>query len=295
MTKLYSDRHWRSADQLKLHFRDYPARGEGGGADNVSQRLPVVCLHGLTRNARDFAELADHISATRRVIVPEVRGRGESEYAPESATYTPLIYVQDLLALLEQEGISQFISVGTSMGGLMTMILAAQQPGMVAAAVLNDIGPEIDPAGLERIADYVGQGRSYPTWMHAARSMQETHGPAFPKYSLEDWLAMAKRTLVLSQNGRVVFDYDMAIADPFRAADGAAPPDLWPAYAALSSVPVLIIRGALSDLLTTATVDRMLADNPHATAITVPDVGHAPMLDEAESRTAIDLFLKDLA
>lgn len=291
MTGLYSDRYWDSQDGLKLHFRDYPSR-LAKPSDKGESPLPVICLHGLTRNARDFAELAEHLSSHRRVLVPEVRGRGDSEYASDSATYVPLTYVQDLIALLDQEGIDKFVSVGTSMGGLMTMILAVQKPGTVAAAVLNDIGPDIDPAGLERIGDYVGQGRSFPTWMHAARSMQEVHGAAFPRYSLEDWLAMAKRTLQLGQNGRVVFDYDMAIAEPFRAADGAAPPDLWPAYKALGEAPVLIVRGAISDLLNPATLDRMVSELPNASAVTVPDVGHAPMLYEPEAMQAIDALME---
>ena len=284
MAHQYEDRHWTSADGLSLHFRDYKGPDGYGGP-------PVICLHGLTRNARDFGDLAQHIAATRRVIVPEMRGRGQSDYATDSSTYNPMQYVADVEKLLSDEGIESFIAIGTSMGGLMTMLLAAAKPGRIAAVVMNDIGPEINPAGVERIAGYVGQGRSYPTWVHAARSMCEVHSEAFPDYDLDKWLEMAKRTLVISQNGRISYDYDMAIAEPFKQAEGAAPPNLWLAYEALSKVPMVLVRGELSDLLSADTVKQMGVRNPAMTSVTVPRVGHAPTLDEPEARAAIDALL----
>ncbi|EAQ29542.1 hypothetical protein NAP1_02180 [Erythrobacter sp. NAP1] len=284
MANPYEDKSWTSSDGLSLHYRDY------AGPDGYDG-LPVVCLHGLTRNARDFARLAEHISETRRVIVPEMRGRGQSDYAPDSSTYHGGQYAQDVKVLLDELGIDKFISVGTSMGGLITMIFAAANPGRLAAVVMNDIGPEINPAGIERINGYVGQGRSYPTWVHAARSMCEVHGEAFPDFGLDQWLEMAKRTLVVSQNGRISYDYDMAIAEPFKKADNATPPNLWLAFEALRGVPMLLVRGELSDLLTPETVRQMAARNPAMTSVTVPRVGHAPTLDEPEAREAIDALL----
>jgi len=284
----YEDRYWNSADGLKLHYRDYP--GPSGSALS-----PVLCLHGLTRNARDFEQLAEHISSSRRVIVPEMRGRGMSEYANDSSTYTPPTYVADVEALLADQTIEQFVSIGTSMGGLMTMIMAAAKPGRIKATVINDIGPEIETSGVARIGGYVGQGRSFPTWMHAARSLQEVHGSAFPDFDLDQWLVMAKRTLVVGQNGRISFDYDMAIAEPFAKAENAAPPNLWLAYEALRNVPMLLVRGALSDLLSEATVKQMGVRNPAMESITVPRVGHAPTLDEPEVVDAIDTLLAEIA
>ncbi|WP_299191889.1 alpha/beta hydrolase [uncultured Erythrobacter sp.] len=284
MANIYEDRNWTSEDGLSLYYRDY------AGPDGYDGP-PVLCLHGLTRNSRDFAELAEHLSATRRVIVPEMRGRGHSDYAPDSSTYKPRQYVADVEKLLAELGITRFIAVGTSMGGLMTMLLAAAKPGRIAAAVMNDIGPEIDPTGIERIAGYVGQGKSYPTWIHAARSLAETHSDAFPDYDLDTWLEMAKRTLVVSQNGRISYDYDMAIAEPFKQADNTPADALWPVYEALKDVPMLLVRGELSDLLTPATVQRMGEVNPAMTSVTVPRVGHAPMLDEPEALAAIDALL----
>lgn len=284
MASTYEDRSWTSADGLDLHYRDYA--GPQG-----AQALPVLCLHGLTRNARDFAALADRLAQHRRVIVPEMRGRGLSDYSPDSQTYNPVQYVADVEALLEKLGIDRFVAIGTSLGGLMTMLLAEARPGRIAGAVLNDIGPEIEPGGIERIAAYVGQGGSYPTWIHAARSLSGVHGDAFPEFSLEDWLDMAKRTLVVGQNGRVVYDYDMAIAEPFRQPGGAAPANLWTAFDALSGVPVVLVRGELSDLISPATVARMQAANPAMEVVTVPRVGHAPTLEEPVARAAIDAMV----
>lgn len=284
MAARYEDCSWTSADGLTLHYRDYPAPAG-------TTALPVLCLHGLTRNARDFAALAEHLSATRRVIVPEMRGRGLSDYAPNSDSYTPITYVADVEKLLAEQGITRLCVVGTSMGGLMTMLMAQGAPGRMAAVVMNDIGPEVDAAGLARISGYVGQGRSYPTWIHAARSLAEVHGAAFPDYDLDMWLDMAKRTMVVTQNGRISYDYDMAIAEPFAKPGNAAPPNLWLAFEALRGVPMLLVRGELSDLLSPGTVRQMETRNPAMTVITVPRVGHAPTLDEPEVVAAIDALL----
>ena len=283
-TQAYQDKSWTSADGLSLYYRDY------AGPDGYDGP-PVVCMHGLTRNSRDFAELAEHIARTRRVMVLEMRGRGMSDYAPDASTYNPVQYVADVEALLEEQGIDRFISIGTSMGGLMTMMLAANKPGRLAAVVMNDIGPQVEPAGIERITGYVGHGRSYPTWMHAARSICNVHSEAFPDYELDQWLEMAKRTMVVSQNGRISYDYDMAIAEPFKEPDGAAPADLWPAFDALCGVPMVLVRGELSDLLSPQTVKEMAKRNPAMTTVTVPRVGHAPMLNEPEALEAIDALL----
>ncbi len=282
----FSDQYWTSLDGLKLHYRDYPGRAD---------RPPVLCLPGLTRNARDFENLAGHLAGEWRVICPDMRGRGDSAYSKDSATYNPLQYVEDVRALLEEAGIGRFVAVGTSLGGLMTMLLAATSPQQVAAAVLNDIGPEIEAAGLERIGSYVGQGRTFPTWMHAARALEEGHGRFFPKHEVSDWLAMAKRTMTVGSNGRIVFDYDMKIAEPFKQADGAAPPDLWPTLQGFAGKPVLLIRGALSDVLSEATLGRMRQALPQAEVLTLPQVGHAPTLDEPECVAAIDRLLGKVA
>ena len=286
----FADRFWTSRDGLKLHYRDYAARS-GGAAD----RPPLLCLPGLTRNARDFEELAARLSGDWRVLCPDMRGRGDSAYAKDSATYNPMQYVDDVALLLEQAGIARFVAIGTSLGGLMTMAMAMIMPDRIAGAVINDVGPVIEAAGLERIKGYVGQGRSFPTWMHAARAVEETQGAAYPDYEIADWLAAAKRAMVLGSNGRIVFDYDMKIAEPFAKLDPAAQVDLWPGIEGLAGKPVLIVRGALSDLLSAETLAAMQQRMPGAEAVTVPHVGHAPMLGEPEAAAAILRLLARVA
>jgi pimeloyl-ACP methyl ester carboxylesterase len=284
----YEDRFWSSRDGLKLHYRDYAGTEPG--------RPPVICLHGLTRNARDFEELAERLSPNWRVLCPEMRGRGDSEYAREAASYNPLQYVEDLLALLEQARIDRFVAVGTSLGGLMTMLLALQAPERIAAAVINDVGPRLEVAGLERIKSYVGQGRSFPTWVHAARALEEVQGVSHPGQDLPFWIEAAKRVMTLSSNGRIVFDYDMKIAEPFARLDPAAEQaNMWPALEALAGRPVVIVRGAVSDLLSEETLAGMLARLPEAEAITVQGVGHAPNLAGPEVFDAVDRLLARVA
>ncbi|NBC35840.1 alpha/beta fold hydrolase [Novosphingobium sp. FSY-8] len=283
----FTDQFWDSPDGLRLHYRDYAA-----APDAPDGRPPVLCLPGLTRNARDFATLAEHLCARGwRVICPDMRGRGDSAYSKNSATYNPMQYVADVNALLEQAGVDRFVAIGTSLGGLMTMVLAMIDAKRVVAAVLNDIGPVIEPSGLARIREYVGQGRNFPTWMHAARALEEDHGAAFPDYETADWLAMAKRVMTLGQNGRIVYDYDMKIAEPFDQPGGEAGVDMWPGVDALAGRPILLLRGELSDLLSAETLGEMLRRLPGAQAVTIARTGHAPTLDEPPAVAAIEQLL----
>ena len=282
--------HWQSRDGLTLAVREYGYESEKAGG------MPVICLHGLTRNGRDFTALARHLAGQgRHVLVPDMRGRGRSDCSSDSATYAVKTYVDDVLALLEERGIDRFVSVGTSMGGLITMILAAQHPDRVDGAVLNDIGPVVEAEGLAGIRGYVGQQRSFPTWIHAARALSEVHGAAHPTFAIEDWLAMAKRGMSVGSNGRISFDYDMKIAEPILADakdEAAVPPDLWPAFDALARQPVLVIRGALSTLLSEATFQTMIDRHSTVTGVTIPQTGHAPTLEEPEAMSAIDAFFE---
>ena len=277
----FEDGFWTAPDGLTLHYRDYPGRAD---------RPPLLCIPGLTRNARDFEPLAAALAGEWRMICVELRGRGESDYARDPASYVPLQYLADLEALLVQAGIARFVAVGTSLGGILAMLLAAAGPERIAGAVLNDIGPDIEPEGLARIRDYVGQGRTFPTWMHAARSLKEQSGALFPDYTISDWLGMAKRLMTVSGNGRVVFDYDMKIAEPFNT-PGAAAVDMWPAFRALAGRPVLVVRGALSDILSAATLKRMAKEIAGAETLTLARIGHTPTLGEPESRKAIARLL----
>jgi len=278
----FRDIYWWSSDGLRLHARDYP------GADDAP---PVLCMPGLTRNARDFADVARSIAPARRVIAVEFRGRGESGYAKDPMSYVPLTYAQDVVALLDDQKIDRFVTIGTSLGGIVTMLLAGLVPGRLAGALLNDVGPEIEPAGLARIRGYVGKPSTWPTWMHAARGVQEGNAAAYPDWGIEQWLAMAKRLYRVNSAGRIVLDYDMKIAEPFRLPGNEAGPDMWRALAALAGVPVLVVRGALSDILSARTAERMVATLPDATLVTVPEIGHAPMLDEPAVQPALRHWL----
>jgi pimeloyl-ACP methyl ester carboxylesterase len=266
------EHHVAMADGVTLFCRDYaaPAHLDSGVHDSRPLApVPVLCLPGLTRNSRDFEPLARHLSSVRRVLTPDLRGRGRSDRDPDWRRYRLDVYVADMIALLDALQIEQVVVVGTSLGGLVGMFMAAGHRARVAGLVMNDIGPEVDAAGLARISGYVGQGRSYPTWVHAARGIEAAHGAAFPDFTLDQWLEMAKRTMVVTQNGRISFDYDMAIAEPFAKPGNAAPPNLWLAYEALRDVPMLLVRGELSDLLSPDTVRQMGVRNPKLRSITV--------------------------
>ncbi len=279
---LYMDSYWWSNDGLRLHYRDY-----AGSAD----RPVIVCMPGLTRNVRDFEGLAARLSPEWRVITVDFRGRGESAYAKDAMSYVPLTYVQDVERLLTDLKIDRFVAFGTSLGGIVTMLLAATGHAKLAGAVLNDVGPVIEAAGLDRIKGYVGKTSSWPTWIHAARALGETNAVVYPAYKLEDWLAMAKRLYRLTRGGRIVPDYDKNIAEPFRLPGGEAGVDLWPALDAMRDVPTLIVRGALSDVLSDATAVAMKDRLRAADYVTVAGAGHAPTLDEPEAVAAINALL----
>ena len=252
-------------------------------------------MPGLARNARDFEALAPHVAQHRKVIVVEFRGRGESAYAKDPMTYVPLTYVQDVVALLGELAIDRFAAIGTSLGGLVAILMAATLPGRIVGAVLNDVGPELQAAGLERIRDYIGAGGSQPTWMHAARALADLNRAIYPGYGIHDWLRLTKRTHRLTPEGRIVTDYDKQIAAPLRIPNGGdAGGDLWPAYRALGDVPLLVLRGELSDILARSAGEKMIAELPRARLVEVPRVGHAPTMDEPEARAAIDAWLADL-
>ena len=278
----YTDGYWWSGDGLRLHYRDYP-----GHAD----RPPLLCIPGLTRNARDYEQLAERLSGEWRVIAVELRGRGESGYAKDPMTYVPLTYLQDLEALVGELKLDRFVAVGTSLGGILTMLMAATHPERIAGAVLNDVGPELDPAGLGRIRGYVGKSTWHPTWMHAARAVAEANAHVYPNWGITEWLDMAKRLHRLTSAGRIVLDYDMKIAEPFRVPGNEAGPDMWRAFEGLKDKPLLIVRGGTSDILPAAVADRMHAQVAGSELLTIPDTGHTPTLTEPEAEAAIDRLL----
>ncbi|WP_226636542.1 alpha/beta fold hydrolase [Brevundimonas poindexterae] len=289
-TRTYAERRFTSEDGLDLYARDY------AGADGQA-RLPVIAIHGLTRNSADFHGIATLLAQSgRRVLAVDVRGRGRSDRAPDPMTYQPATYAKDVLALLAQTGIERAVFLGTSMGGLITMAVAALRSRVIAAAILNDIGPEVDKAGLARIAAYTGQPVDTPTWEAAAAYVEKTNGVAFPHYGPDDWAAFARRVFREGTEGTPVLDYDPDISVPIReAGDKALVPNLWPMFGRLAKGrPTLLVRGETSDLLSADIAAKMRKRAPKMDYVEVPGIGHAPMLDEPAARAAIFEFLSDV-
>jgi pimeloyl-ACP methyl ester carboxylesterase len=280
----FEDRHFVVQDGLRLHYRDYPG---------ASDRPPLLCLHGLTRNARDWATFAERYSPRFRVLALEFRGRADSDYDPLPARYNALTYAGDVIELLDQLGIDQAVFVGTSLGGLVTMTVAALAPQRIAAAVLNDVGPELSKVGLDRIKSYVGGNARFNSWDEAAEAIAANNGHLPASFTQRDWVAMAHR-VCREDKGVIRFDYDMAIALPFEAAGPTPTIDMWPWFEALGRKPLLVVRGGVSDLLSASALEKMRAAVPDMKSVTVPEVGHAPMLDEPEAVAAIDDFLEQL-
>ena len=271
-----------SQEGLRLFSRVYA----GPSAD-----VPVVlCLHGLMRNSRDFEYLAVHLAGRYRVVAPDVRGRGFSARDANSGNYQIPTYLGDLLLLLRGLGVARVNIIGTSMGGLMAMVLAAMQPRLVASIVLNDVGPEIDPRGLERIRGYAGKSPPVRSWEEAVAQVRSIYGAVWPGLSDERWERIARLSYRANAEGVPQADADPLVAEPLRD-DKAATVNLWPLWGTLAKTPVLAIRGALSDVLSAATLARMRREKPDLAVLEVAQRGHPPLLDEPESLAAIDGFL----
>ncbi len=278
----WSDRYYTSADGLRLYYRDYAAP--------VAGRVPVLCLPGLTRNSRDFETLAPRLQRERRVLCADLRGRGRSQHDPHWQNYHPGTYLADIGRLLADAGVERCVFLGTSLGGLLTMLMAATQPERVAAAILNDIGPEVDPAGLARIAAYVGRHPIAKSWDEAIEIVRSTYAPALPDLTDAQWAEYARRTYS-DFEGVPRLDVDPNIGEAVRSAPTAAAPDLWPVFAALKNRPTLVLRGATSDILSRATYDRMLDAKPDLERVEVPNRGHVPLLDEPLAIASIEGLL----
>lgn len=287
MTKPYADRRWTSPDGLSLYARDYAA------ADGPA-KLPVIAIHGLTRNSADFEAIAPLIAASgRRVLAVDVRGRGLSDRAPDPMTYQPPNYAKDVLALMGAAGIERAVFLGTSMGGLITMAMAAIRSKAVAAAIINDVGPEVAKEGLARIAAYAGQPVEVHSWADARDYVRRNNEIALPGRDEAWWDAFARRCFRIGTEGTPVLDYDPDIAVPIRAAgQKALVPNLWPFFNRLArGRPTLLIRGETSDLLSPAIAAKMRKAAKTMWFAEVPGIGHAPMLDEPEAKAAIFEFL----
>ena len=275
----------RASDGVETYVVDHSAAGAQTGP-------PIICLHGLTRNHKDFRDLIEPLQAMgRRVIALDVRGRGKSDRDPNPSNYNPLIYVQDLMGILAHLMIPRAVFIGTSMGGLMTMVLASFAPHMIAGAVLNDIGPEINPEGIRRIQSYVGVTPHMKDWDAAGAMLSVAGASTFPGRDTSFWIDFAQRNCIETAEG-IKFDYDPAIAQNALADPNGPLPTMWDQFAAFKDIPTAVIRGALSDLLSADIVARMKQVKPDLITAEVPSVGHAPMLNEPEAWKAIEAIIR---
>lgn len=278
-------------DGLQLHVRDY-APASGGAS-----RLPVICLPGLSRNSRDFHPFAESLSkdttTPRRVVAIDYRGRGRSSRDPDPTHYNVGVECSDVLAICDALGITQAIFVGTSRGGLILHIMATLQPERIAAAVLNDIGPEIEAEGLRDIRDYLSWQTALDDFEAAADHLEAVHGPAFPGLTRQDWLDMAD-AIYVEDNGCLVADHDPALVAPLQAMDFSQPlPTLWPQFALLAQKPLLVVRGEYSKLFSAKTLARMKAQEPNIEITTARGQGHAPLLHQPGLFERVKAFLDD--
>ncbi|OJU35330.1 MAG: alpha/beta hydrolase [Rhizobiales bacterium 68-8] len=287
-TAPFTDFFYSANDGLELHARVYDA-GAAAGA------LPVVCLPGLTRNARDFHELALHLSAgaatRRRVIAFDYRGRGLSARDRNWRNYDPLIEAGDVMAGLAALGIGHAAFVGTSRGGLIVFALAAMRPALLKAVVLNDIGPVVEGAGLVQIRAYLERAPRPRDMAEAAALQKAVQGTAFPALTDADWQRMAA-AFYSEKNGRLVADFDPALLKTLKGIDLSKPlPQAWPQFLALRAVPLMAIRGENSSLLSADTLREMANQHPDMRSVTVSGQGHAPLLETAGPPDKIAAFL----
>lgn len=278
----YLDAYFTNSDGLKQHFRDYNIAQEGAPV--------VLCMPGLTRNAKDFGFIADHLKDRCRLICAEQRGRGLSDWDPDPTRYSPATYVEDMVTLLGHLQLKEVITIGTSLGGLMTIMMNAIHPGIIKAAVINDIGPEIDPKGIERIKSYVGVGTPPKTWDDAIASVKAANPGVYPNFTEQDWIDFT-HMLYADEGGKPVAQYDPAIRKNFDENDDQAAPDLWPLFTLMHTLPMVVLRGSVSDILSAETLQRMEQEHPDLAAITVPDVGHVPLMREKIVQDAIDKLI----
>lgn len=286
--KVFDDIYFSARDGLRLYARHYAAR--------VARGLrPVLCLAGLTRNSRDFHDVASalsqHPATPRDVYTLDIRGRGNSEHDPDWKNYSVLVEVHDVIDFMTMRGLHDAGIIGTSRGGLITMVLAALQPTRIGAVVLNDIGPVIETDGLIRIAGYVGRVPVPKTWGEAARAVRDLTKRDFPNLTDADAEAFA-RQLFNERNGRPAAGYDAKLSKCLSVLDGPMP-KLWPQFEAMKRAPVLVIRGGNSDLLSPKTVDAMHQRHPNLASIEVPGEGHAPLLHDAPTINAIAHFFAE--
>lgn len=278
-----NEHFFNSRSGLKFFFRDSPASSDSG-------LTPVVCLHGLTRNSEDFVELAAHLKPSRRVLALDFRGRGRSDFDPNYLNYFPTTYADDVVEWLDHLGVESVVFCGTSLGGIVTMVLAEQAPKLFAGAIINDIGPEVSMVGILRIGQYVGKLKPAEDWGDAIANTKIMFEVACPDADAATWEDITRRTYRIGADGRPVLKSDPNIGKAFQER-GGSPADPWGLFEKLGQFPLLALRGESSDLLAPETLVEMAERVPSLVTCTVANRGHAPWLNEPDALAAIDRFL----
>lgn len=276
----FRERRIGARDGLDLYVRDY--------GDPLADGVPMLCLAGLTRNSKDFHTLASRVTTHRRVICPDYRGRGESPHDPNWRNYRPEAILDDIFQVLTACNAHPVVVCGVSYGGLMAMALGALAPTALAGVILNDVGPELDPNGSRRIMAYIGRDRPQPDWPSAIAETKRT----LPTLALPDddaWRRFTEATYRQGSDGQLHFDWDVSLAKALSQPENT--PDLWPLYRTLQNLPLLVLRGGLSDVLSEQTLARMATEKPDLLQLTIPEVGHVPSFEHPVVERAIDEFL----
>ena len=279
----YLDYWYESNDGLKLYARQYP---------HQSPLATVICIPGLTRHSADFTELCEKLNKDYCLYAVDLRGRGKSACDPNPQNYNPVVYTEDIKQLLDRLQLDKVILVGTSLGGLVSMFVSAMNPGRVSGLVINDIGPELSPSGLERVKAYVcSRPAPVDNWEQATERTKMALAREYPDFGESDWQAMARR-LYKEKDGKVCLDFDPEIAVPFEMeAHNSATPDIWPVFDLLASTPMMVIRGQLSDILLPETTEKMQQHHPDINLLEIADVGHTPLLEDTAICSAMEKFI----
>lgn len=288
MSELFESCFYESSDGLRLHYRDFPARAS-------AELAPAICLPGLTRNCRDFEHVSVWLSASRQVICPDLRGRGESAHDEQWHNYNPQQYVADVWQLLDRLNIESVLVIGTSLGGLLAMLMAHDRPAAVIAAIINDVGPEIDPAGLARVQQGAGRLSPAADWNEATELVREHYKISFPDWPDAKWRDFVHTTYRETDNGTIDLTLDRNVGEASRAGVSGLQENPWLLFDAFKGKPLLVLRGEHSDILSQEILARMQARNPTMETAIIPNRGHAPFLDEPEAIDAIDAFLRNTA
>lgn len=280
----------QTTDGLTIRGYDY--------GDRLSNKVPIVCLPGLTRSTRDFEAIAEHLSgdeqSPRRILTLDYRGRGRSDYDKKWKNYNVLVEAQDVLNAIVAAGLKDVAILGTSRGGIIAMLLGSMRPGILSGVILHDIGPTVDLAGLLKIKNYISHIRSPKDWLEAASMLKTVHQRRFPKFKEKDWKALAHLTFK-NKNHLPAIDFDPKLVKTLESISADdPPPNLWPQFMSLRSIPLLVIKGALSDLLTQETFEDMDRAHPTMRSVIVPDEGHVPSLMNEEVLTEIKALMARL-